>query len=365
MTQKLRSGYTTGTHATAILVASLLEYFKGDIVDTLQITLPKDIKATIEVCRESYTHFSTIKGDNDDIDVTKGAKISLILTDTEPTHLQVQTPSVLEIGAFSLYVWAGEGVGVVTKKGLKIPPNHPAINPTPLSMMQENISEIVALKEEKLHAVFCVQDGESIARDTANSKVGVIGGISILGTRGIVKPVSATAYIDSIETEIDVAAAQTQEYIVFTLGNSALDVAKEQYEETNIVEIGNFVYDASERLKKHQFHKMIFITSVAKMCKVAQGFKNTHNKFGTIDFDEVREWLEEELGFTLASEEFSTLKAILQTIKEEESTPFVKLLGKKAAHMFAKWFSELGIDTRELEIRTIHANNIITEELKW
>ncbi|MDF1882579.1 cobalt-precorrin-5B (C(1))-methyltransferase [Sulfurimonas sp. SAG-AH-194-C21] len=365
MSEKLRSGYTTGTHATAILVASLTEYFEQNIVDTLEITLPKDIKATIEVTREDFSFFSTIKVDNDDIDVTKGAKISVEVQEEEPRGLKEQTPSLLEVGEFSLSVWAGDGVGVVTKKGLKITPNHPAINPVPLSMMQENITNIVASKKRHLHAVFSVQDGEIIARDTANSKVGVIGGISILGTRGIVKPVSASAYIDSVETEIDVSAAQTQEYIVFTLGNTALDYAKDLYDETSIVEIGNFVYDASERLKKHSFKKVIFVTSVAKMCKVAQGFKNTHNKFGTIDFEVVREWLEKDLGFTLPSEEFLTLKAVLQTIKEEETEPFVKLLGQKSALMFQKWFNELEINTQELEIATIHGKNIIIEELKW
>jgi cobalt-precorrin-5B (C1)-methyltransferase len=98
---------------------------------------------------------------------------------------------------------------------------------------------------------------------------------------------------------------------------------------------------------------------------VAQGFKNTHNKFGTIDFDEVREWLEKELGFEPPCEEFSTLKAVLQTIKEEEVEPFVKLLGQKSSLMFAKWFRELKIDTKELEILTIHEKNILKEELKW
>ena len=364
MTEKLRSGYTTGTHATAILVASLLARFKKKRVDTLEVLLPKALKANIEVFEEGEK-FCTLKGDNDDIDVTKGAHISVELLEKKPKGLKPQTPSLLEVGLFTLSVWAGDGVGVVTKKGLKITPNHPAINPVPLEMMRENIEAIVETKELQLHAVFSVKDGEKIARDTANSKVGVLGGISILGTRGIVKPVSASAYIDSVETEIDVAAAQTQEYIVFTLGNTALDMAKERYEETNIVEIGNFVYDASERLKHHSFKKMVFVTSVAKMCKVAQGFKNTHNKFGTIDFDEVKEWLENDLHFTLLDEEFLTLKAVLQTLKEEQVEPFVELLGEKSAFMFQRWFRELGINIKELEILTIHGKNIITEELQW
>ena len=363
MAEKLRSGYTTGTHATAVLVACLYEQFEQRTLDTLEVSLPKELLATIQVRREKAVTFSSIKGDNDDIDVTKGAKISCTLQVNRPNNLQEQTPTLLEIKSLKLYIWAGEGVGVVTKKGLKITPNYPAINPIPLEMMQENSLLIVGNNEGELHAVFSVEGGAQIAKETANAKVGVLGGISILGTRGIVKPVSSLAYIDSIETEIDVAAAFDTGVVVFTLGNSAVDFAKESYEETSIVEIGNFVYDASQRLQKHSFKKLLFITSVAKMTKVAQGFKNTHNKFGSIDFSEVREWIEDELQLPLSSEEFLTLKGVLQTLPKESHEQFVKLLTKKAALMLKKWLEELNIQTQELEIITLPNN--IKEELKW
>jgi len=361
--QKLKSGYTTGTHATAVLVAALYGLLKQKNVDTLEVTLPKDIVAKIDVFQESLAHFSTIKGDNDDMDVTKGAKISCIVSTDVPKSLKEQTPSLLSIGYSKLYVWAGEGVGVVSKKGLKIMPNHPAINPIPLSMMLENSVDVFGEEGSTLHAVFSVENGEEIAKETANAKVGVLGGISILGTRGIVKPVSSSAYIDSIETEIDVAAALSEELIVFTLGNTAVDFAKELYDATSIIEIGNFIYDASAKLKKHKFKKMVFITSVAKMTKVAQGFKNTHNRFGTIDFDVVREWIEDELKFTLRDEEYLTLKALLQTLPEEYHMPFVRFLTKKSTLVFQKYFKELGIYTKKVELITLP--NKIKEELQW
>jgi len=363
MAEKLRSGYTTGTHATATLIACLEEYFEQRVVDTLEVVLPKDVVATIEVTRENISYFSTIKGDNDDIDVTKGAKISCQLLENTPQNLQEQTPTLLQINKLRLYVWAGDGVGVVSKKGLKITPNHPAINPTPLEMMQENALSVVGQRSGELHAVFSVKDGEEIAKETANAKVGVLGGISILGTRGIVKPVSSSAYIDSIETEIDVAAAFDESVVVFTLGNSAVDEAKEHYDETSIVEIGNFVYDASERLKKHNFKKLVFITSVAKMTKLAQGFKNTHNKFGTIDFDKVRKWISSELAFELADEEFITLKGVLQSLPKEYHQKFVALITHKSAKRLQEWFEELGVGVRSIELITLP--NKIKEELQW
>jgi len=352
MSKQLRSGYTTGTHATAVLVACVYEFFNGKKLDSLEVVLPKGVVATIDVFYEDTYRFSTIKVDNDDIDVTKGAKIFCKLQKETPAKLKNQTPTLLKIDDFSLYIWAGDGVGVVTKRGLKISPNYPAINPTPLNMMEENIQEFVSKQKDTLHAVFCIEDGEKIAKDTANAKVGVVGGISILGTRGIVKPVSATAYIDSISTEIDVASAFDESVIVLTLGNSAFDFAKERYEETNIVEIGNFVYDSLKQLKKHSFKRVVFITSVAKMSKVAQGFKNTHNKFGSIDFDEVKEWVFDEFDICVEGD-FLTLKGFLESFDDKYQEDFVKLISKKSALMIKEWSREIGVDIGLVEVITL------------
>jgi len=360
MQKKLRSGYTTGTHATAVLVACLSEYFQGVEVDTLRLSLPKKNSATIEVLREKPSLFSTIKVDNDDMDVTKGAKISCALKTNPPKNLKTQTPSLLTIGRVKLYIWAGEGVGVVTKKGLKIEPNYPAINPIPLSMMRENSLEIVEGFEEELHAVFEVENGEEIAKSTANAKVGVLGGISILGTRGIVKPISATAYIDSIEAELGVASAFDESVVVFTLGNSAFDYAQQHYHETSIVEIGNFVYDATARLQNYHFKKLVFITSVAKMSKIAQGFKNTHNRFGSIDLDEVKRWISDAFGVEIEGE-FVTLKGLLEVLEVEEA--FVKLLSKKALKQFGIWSQELDASYEKLELVTLPHKIVVKEDI--
>ena len=361
MAQQLRSGYTTGTHATAIFLASLEEFFNGTLFERLCVVLPQEKEATIEVQREALYCFSTIKGDNDDMDVTKGCTIRFTLSKYPPQNLKEQTPSLITINKTKVFLYAGDGVGVVTKKGLKITPPHPAINPTPLLMMQENARKIVANAEVTLYGVFSVVNGQNIAKETANAKVGVVGGISILGTRGIVKPVSASAYIDSIEAEIAVSVAESQEEIVFTLGNSAYDYAKEHYNETCIIEIGNFVYDALERLQKHSVKRVVFITSVAKMCKVAQGFKNTHNRFGSIDFDEVKRWLY-ELDCDLGEEEFVTLKGVLAELNSEEKEKFIALLSKKALLQLQSWSMELQLDTKSTEVITLPSG--IKREIK-
>jgi len=365
MAKELRSGYSTGTHATAILGAVLHQYINQEIVEKIEVLLPQGEEAFIDVKYENMYHFSTIKTDNDDIDVTKGCCMHVHLYKEAPSQLQKQDPSLLVCNGSMIYLYAGDGVGVVTKKGLKIKPFHPAINPVPLEMMKQIASDILDARSHRLHVVFSVDNGAQIAKQTANAKVGVIGGISILGTRGIVKPISAGAYIDSIEAEIGVVDANGFDSIVFTLGNSALDWAKKHYDETQIVEIGNFIYDASERLKGRNFKKVVFITSVAKMCKVAQGFKNTHNRYGSIHFDEVKRWLIEELDVDLGDEVFLTLKAVLQTLPKDSIKPFVKILGYKAGLRFKEWFEEIGLSIKQIEIITLENSEVVKEELKW
>jgi len=363
MAKKLHSGFTTGTHATAVLVGAFCERFMGEVFDVVEVTLPKGVKAKIEIQRDGKNHFSTIKGDNDDIDVTKGAKISCVLYSHMPHDVKKQTPTLIKIDNFKLYVWAGDGVGVVTKAGLKIEPNYPAINPTPLKMMQENIKALDTKLFGEVHALFGVENGREIAKNTANAKVGVLGGISILGTRGIVKPVSSSAYIDSIEVEIAVAAAQNKAILVLTLGNSAVDEAKESYDDVSIVEIGNFIYDTLARMKKHRFKKLLFITSVAKMTKVAQGFKNTHNRYGTIDFDEIKCWIKDEFGVDFKEDEFVTLKGVLQTLDDKYHKEFITNITNKALLRIQKWMVELDMKVDEIEVLTLPRK--IKQGLRW
>ena len=215
-------------------------------------------------------------------------------------------------------------------------------------MIKENLLIFAQKQKLELHAIISVENGKELAKQTANAKVGVIGGISILGTRGIVKPVSSTAYLDSIKTEINVAS-KNSDTIVFTLGNSAFDKAKTFYDEVSIVEIGNFVYDAMNFLKEYHFKKIVFITSSAKMAKVAQGSKNTHNRFGSIDFILIKKWLL-EVGI-LYQKESVTLKAILDELRSDEKEKFLKLVMQKADNQIASWLADSGVEYEMLEFR--------------
>ncbi|RLA76612.1 MAG: cobalt-precorrin-5B (C(1))-methyltransferase, partial [Epsilonproteobacteria bacterium] len=223
MLKVLKKGYTTGVH-TSFAFKSALQNF----VATKNLSITK-----------------TIKMDNDDLDVTKGCEIVVSISSNfnELELNQIEhKPYILKSNNTTLEIYAGVGVGVVTKDGLKPQKNYPAINPKPLEVLEK----IFSTYGKNLGDIYCtvsVTNGEQIATQTANAKVGVVGGISILGTTGFVKPISATAYICSIEEELNFALANAFGTIIFALGNSAYKKAIKLNNNAYIIEIGNFIYD--------------------------------------------------------------------------------------------------------------------------
>ncbi|WP_417324539.1 cobalt-precorrin-5B (C(1))-methyltransferase CbiD [Halarcobacter sp.] len=332
----LRKGYTTGTHTVAAFRSCL---------DTFLVT-------------NSQTITKTNKIDNDDLDVTKGCEIVVSL-DFDKNHFLLnptfQKPQIFSCGTNSLEIYAGLGVGVVTKKGLKIQASYPAINPAPLQAMQEYF-EIKTKNKENLHLKCCVSvtNGQEIAKQTANSKVGVLEGISILGTTGIVKPVSSSAYIDSVKTEIEFAIQNNYETIYFTLGNSAFKVACSKADEEAIIEIGNFVYDSVELATKQKAKEVIFLCGIGKMTKVYQGFKNTHNRFGVIDFTKLQLDIKENLDYEVDIEATLTVKGISQELEKVGLLDaFYEMITKKANEQIKQWFKTSNVKAIILEQKEV------------
>lgn len=298
MEKVLRKGLTTGVHAT--------------------LAFSKALEAFLITQEKVTTKINKI--DNDDLDVTKGCEIVLCMSFNKGDLLINKikhNPQISNVGSNTLYIYAGNGVGVVTKKGLKIAPDFPAINPVPLNNIQEVFKkQIQNYNNYKIHCTVSVTNGERIALQTANAKVGVLGGISILGTSGIVKPVSSTAYIDSVKTEIEFAKQNLLEPLIFTLGNSAFRVSKENYKEEQIVEVANFVYDSIEIANNLGVKQVKFVCGIGKMTKVYQGFKNTHNRFGVIDFVRLKEDIKKEFNYEVDIESTKTVKGISQELEK-------------------------------------------------
>ncbi|RXJ84244.1 cobalt-precorrin-5B (C(1))-methyltransferase CbiD [Arcobacter sp. CECT 8985] len=332
----LRKGYTTGTHTVASFRSCL---------DTVLATYESAI------CK-------TNKIDNDDLDVTKGCEIVVNLDFSKDNFLlnpTFQLPHIFECGSNSLEIYAGIGVGVVTKKGLKIKPPYPAVNPTPLNAIKEYF-EIKTKNLENFHLKCCISvtNGQEIAKQTANSKVGVLEGISILGTTGIVKPVSSSAYIDSVKIEIEFAIQNGYNPIYFTLGNSAFKVACEKSNEEGIVEIGNFVYDSFKLATELKAKEVIFLCGIGKMTKLYQGFKNTHNRFGVIDFTQLQLDIKDNLNYEVDIEATLTVKGISQELEKVGLLDaFYEMITKRANEQIKKWFNNSNIKAIILEQKEV------------
>ncbi len=302
----LKKGYTTGVHATFAFKLALENYLATKKVS---ITTSK-------------------KMENDDLDVTKGCEIVVMISENkEDLELNPLVHEAYNIED-RVFLYAGSGVGVVTKDGLKPQKGFPAINPAPLSAITEIVTKYYFPKT--LYASVGVIDGEKIAKQTANEKVGVLGGISILGSSGFVKPISSDAYLDSVKVELNVIKKSGFKKVVFTLGNSSLKKAQESYPKEQIVEIGNFIYDGFSLAFKLDLEVEIYL-GVGKAVKIAQGFKNTHNRFGSVDFKEIESWTGMDLDGVV------TVKRVCEIVDRDW---FYKMVKDKLKQKVYEWFKK-------------------------
>lgn len=203
-----------------------------------------------------------------------------------------------------------------------------------------------------MYCTVSASGGEEIAKRTANEKVGILGGISILGTTGFVKPVSSSAYLASIETEIVFAKQNGYNKLIFTLGNSAFQKALSEYNKEQIIEIGNYVFDAIKIALNNDCTNIYFLCGIGKMTKLAQGFKNTHNKFGDIDFILLQKTVLENLGILVDINSTKTVKGVVEQLGAKEFE-FYKLIENIAAKQLKEWF-KIDISCKVLEASEVY-----------
>lgn len=274
----LRQGYTTGACATAATKAALTGLITGELQTDVTIYLPVGRFVTFQIVNnevtETYATATVIKDGGDDPDATHGAEIISTVTWTE------QGQMILD---------GGIGVGRVTKDGLPIPVGEAAINPVPRKMIKETAEEV--LKEfgltRGINIVISVPAGEEIAKKTLNGRLGIIGGISILGTRGIVIPFSTSAYKASIIQAINVARASGCEHVVITTGGRSEKYGMKQFPhlpEEAFIEMGDFVGFTLKQCKRLGVKKVSMVGMMGKFSKVAQGVMMVHSKSAPVDF---------------------------------------------------------------------------------
>lgn len=273
----LRTGFTTGTCATAASKAALLSIINQEETRSVTVLLPRrdtiDIK--IESCdfAKNAARCSVIKDGGDDPDVTHGTEIIVDLALTQ---------SIGEIE-----IEGGEGVGVVTKPGLGLELNKAAINPTPKKMIKENLGQVGKdiLEKNGLQITISVPKGKELAPKTDNPRLGIIGGISILGTSGIVIPFSTASFAAAIRQNLDVSLAMGNKDIVLTTGGRSEDFAKKIIDIPDhcFVQMGDFAAYTIQQCAKKGIKKAHVVGFIGKFAKMATGVKQTHVKGSKVD----------------------------------------------------------------------------------
>lgn len=319
ITKKLKTGFTTGTSATAAAKAALLSIINQKKVTEVDVKLPKgnSIKIPIQVCdfETERGHCSVIKDGGDDPDVTHGAEIVVDLLLTEKKN--------------EIEIDGGEGVGIVTKPGLGLEINKPAINPVPKKMINENLRETAGdlLKNKGIKVVISVPKGRELGPKTDNPRIGILHGISILGTSGIVIPFSTASYAASIRQNIDVAIAMGNDVVVLTTGGRSEDFAKKIIDLPDhcFVQMGDFSGYTMQQCSKKNISKAFVVGFIGKLAKMAAGVKQTHVKGSKIDMNFLGK-IAEECGAsdTIIDEihKANTARHVLEIIKENQVSGF-------------------------------------------
>lgn len=295
MKKHLRSGYTTGACATAAARGATLMLAHQTLVSEVSIDLPAGISATFQLHGQSFSvHKAScfvVKDAGDDPDITNGAEVHALVKLDPP-----QPPFAK--GGSSITIEGGTGIGRVTKAGLAIPPGEWAINPVPRRMIEDAVRPVLSSlipHPSSVHIVISIPDGEARATKTLNARLGIIGGLSILGTTGIVRPISAKAWTDTIDAALDVAKACGSTNVVLSTGRSS-EIAAQRHlphlPEEACIMMGDHVAYALQACAARGFMAPVIACQFAKLLKIACGHANTHAAASELDLAVLQGWAE-------------------------------------------------------------------------
>ena len=271
--KKLRYGYTTGSCAAAAAKAAAWMLLTGKRKNTISLVTPKGIPLSLQVedirMEEDFVSCAIRKDSGDDPDVTNGTLVYARVS-------RRGTPEIAIDGGF--------GVGRVTKKGLDQPVGNAAINSVPRKMIRENLKEVLSLTDADcgLDVLISVPDGERLAKQTFNPRLGIVGGISVLGTTGIVEPMSEKALVDTIRVELNQRRAGGGDYVLLTPGNYGCDFIRAglNLRPEWAVQTSNFIGQSLDICRELGFRGALLVGHIGKLVKVGGGMLNTHSKYG-------------------------------------------------------------------------------------
>ena len=275
----LRRGWTTGACATAATRAAYTALLTGSFPDPVTITLPRGERPSFALARESLGDgqavAAIVKDAGDDPDVTHCALVQARVRETPPGS--------------GVTFKAGEGVGTVTRAGLPLAVGEPAINPTPREMMRETIGALAEAhgKAGDVEIEIEIADGERLAERTLNGRLGIVGGLSVLGTTGVVVPFSCASWIASIHRGVDVARAAGLEHVAACTGSTSEAAVKALFglPDVALLDMGDFAGGLLKYLRDHPVPKLTIAGGFAKITKLAQGHLDLHSGRSQVDFD--------------------------------------------------------------------------------
>lgn len=334
--EKLRTGWTTGTCAAAAARAAAQALVSGRTQSRVDVKLPgkgaaeRRVEFEVERCElgGSWAEAVVVKDAGDDPDVTDGA------------HLTARVSWREELG---LELDRGEGVGLVTRPGLGLPVGGPAINDVPRRMISYSVREILDPDEAGVRVVISVPGGEKMAEKTTNARLGIVGGISILGTTGIVRPFSTAAWAASVVQAVNVMGAQGHKAFVLSTGGLTEKAAMRllpDLEDVNFVEVGDFTGQAIKRAVDRGLKTCFFVGMVGKISKLAAGVMMTHWTRSKVDNDLLAEITTKAGGSTALIEEVenaNTARHAYELWRSANLYTAADLLCKQAAENLAEY----------------------------
>jgi len=330
----MHRGYTTGSCAAAASKAAAAMLFSGEETDSVKLDTPKGITLTLDVLDifrgPGYVRCAIRKDSGDDPDDTNGTLIyaTVSLPDAkipdEELLMKPFTPSVEQLDE-RVEIWGGIGVGKVTKPGLSCKVGGPAINPVPRRMITQEVLTVMKQSnyDGAVRVVIAIPEGREIAPKTFNPRLGIIDGISVLGTSGIVEPMSDRALIDTMYTEIDSRKANGYNNLLVFFGNYGADFTRDEMklDISSAVTCSNFVGELLDYAVLKGFESVLIIGHSGKLIKLAQGVMNTHSKYA----DCRSEFLALQAMFHGAGTDVG--KEIYQALTTDEMTKILKREG--------------------------------------
>jgi cobalt-precorrin-5B (C1)-methyltransferase len=321
----LRTGWTTGTCASAAAKAATQGLVDGAAPSRVEVALPSGRRVGFPVVVPDparANRCAVVKDAGDDPDCTHGA------------HVTAEVSFAADGATEAVAIRGGEGVGMVTRPGLGLEVGSPAINPVPRRMIRQAIGEVT---QRPVVCTISVPGGEAMAAKTSNARLGIVGGISILGTTGIVKPFSTASYRASVVQQIDVAAAQGHAVVVLATGSRSDEWAQRRWpslEPVCFVEVGDFTGIALRRAAGAGIGTVRFVGMVGKITKLAAGIMMTHFHRSKVDTDllaEVAREAQAPPAVVRAATETATARHFFETCQAHGTTAPLELLCQRAA----------------------------------